>query len=267
MKKILFLALSVLIFSSIVSSDFVNAETEGAFVSKIITDYTESGYVSAAILICAGNEVLRYPEIMISSDNDSKTLTVNGAVRENTCRGETVSIKADDLSSITATLLSPKDPILIDNVQRSSEKTYFQGISVDGKVVVKVSSTAPISGESSEIEIEFLDPYSNLIQNVRYDISIIQDEIEVLEQRNARSLDGTSYHKTPILQTDSSLDIQIRLVSVGSNIIKTSWNDSQGEIIEFKTVPEFGTVAGLVLVATISGVIFLSTKTKMQLFR
>lgn len=267
MKKILILTLSILISSSLLSTNFAHAETEGVHVSKIITEYREPGYVSAAILICAGNDPLNYPEIMITSDNDSKTITVNGVVRENICRGETVSIKVDDLSSITATLVSPTNPILIDDINEISEKTDFQGMSVDGKVIVKVSSSIPNSGNSSTIEIEFLDPFSNSLNNVLYDVSILQDGIVVLEQKNVRSVDGISYHETPILQTSSPLDIQVKLKSVGSNIINTSWNDSQGEIIEFRTVPEFGTIAGLILVVTISGVIFLTAKTKMQLFQ
>ncbi|MFB5606494.1 MAG: hypothetical protein ACE5RI_01170 [Candidatus Nitrosomaritimum yanchengensis] len=267
MKKTLFAILALLISSSLISSNFANAETEGVYVSKIITEYTKPGYVSAAILICAGNDLLRSPEFLVTSDNDSKTITLNGDVRENICRGETVSIKADDLSSITASLVSPTDPILIDDVSKISDRTYFQGVSVDGKAIVKVSSSIPMEGKSSTIEIEFLDPFSNFLKNVQYDISVLQDEKIILEQKNAKSFDGTGYHETSLLQTDYPLEVKVKLVSVGSNLIKTSWDDPQREIIEFKTVPEFGTVAGLVLVATISGVIFLSTRTKMSLFQ
>ena len=267
MKKILFVTLSILISSSLFSTNFTFAETEGVHVSKIITEYTEPGYVSAAILICAGNDPLNHPEIMLISDNDSKKITVNGVVRENICRGETVPIKADDLSSITATLVSPTDPILIDDVNRITEKTYFQGISVDGKTMVTVTSSTPIVGEPSIIEIEFLDPLSNPVNNVIYDISIMQDKKVVFEQQGVRSVDGFDIHETKTLQTDSPLNIQVELQRVGSNIINTSFEESQGEIIEFRTVPEFGTVAGLILAATVSGVIFLSTKTKMQIYR
>lgn len=97
-------------------------EKKGVFVSKILTDHLEPGVASASILICADDVPLSHPEIVVTSDVESRILTFNGNVQENLCRGETVLIRANNLSSISAYSTNFSNPLFIDGFLSSSQQ-------------------------------------------------------------------------------------------------------------------------------------------------
>ena len=243
-----------------------HAEVVGAHVSKIFPDHTESGFASAAILVCAGNTSLSYPEIIVSSDKETKSVILQRDVPENTCLGETVRIQANDLSSITATLQSSTGPIAIDVLTRDSDGVLMmKGISVDGKITVETSSTIPVSGKTSVIKVEFFDTFKNAVQHVNYDIKVTQDGIVVLDEMQSHSHVGVKYHETESLKSDSPLNIQITLLGIGLPGEESSWIGPKGDTVSFMAVPEFGAVALLVLIGTISTVVLLSYKNQISL--
>ena len=108
--------LTTLILGSTFYFSQAEAQTDGVFVTKKFTSLTEPGSVSASLLVCAGNQPLSYPEIIVTSDTESKILTLNGNVKENICRGETVLIKTNDLSSITADFISYSEPLFANEI-------------------------------------------------------------------------------------------------------------------------------------------------------
>ena len=243
-----------------------HAEVVGAHVSKILTDNTESGYAYAAILICAGNTPLSYPEIVISSDKETKSVVLQRDVPENTCLGETVRMRADDLSSITATLKSSTGPIALDVLTRDSDGVVMmQGMSVDGKITVETSSTIPTPGQTSVIKIEFLDAFRNAVQHVNYDIKVTQDGVVVLDDMQSHSHIGVQYHETESLVSDSPLDVKITLLGIGLPGNESSWIGPKGDVVSFVAVPEFGAVAMLVLIGTISAVVVIGYKSQMSI--
>ena len=257
----------VIIASGLMMSvPLASAETVGAHVSKVITNYTDPGYASAAILICAGNDPLSYPEIIVSSEQETRTVVYEGDVPKNTCLGKTVRIQTNDLSSITAALMTSTGPISIDEpIKDITGVNMIKGMSADGKIIVEVSSTMPTSGSASQIKVDFVDVMENSIQHVNYDITVTQNGETVLDEPNAHTHTGIKYHETKVLDYDSPLDIEITLLGLGLPGEQVAWKGPQGEMIEFMAVPEFGTIASLVLVATISAVVVLGAKSKVKL--
>jgi len=259
---------AILIIASglIVSVPLASAETVGSHVSKVITDYADSGHASAAILICAGNSPLSYPEIIISSEQETKTSVYEGNIPKNTCLGKTVSIQANDLSSITAALVTSTEPVTIDEPIRDiTGVNMIKGMSADGKIIVEVSSSMQTSGFASQIKVSFVDSMKKSIPHVNYDITVTQNGKAVLDESNAHTHTGTKYHKTQVLNSDSPLDIEITLLGLGLPGEQVAWKGPQGEMIQFMAVPEFGTIASLVLIATISAVVVLGTRSKLKL--
>ena len=249
---------------SIMSS--VHAEVVGAHVTKIITKYTESGYASAAILVCAGNTQLSNPQIEVSSEKEIKSTVMIGDVPKNTCQGETIMIQTSDLSSITAELKEPTTRLIaIDDLTRNSDGVVMlQGMSVDGKVMVETSSTYPTVGNTASIKVEFLDTFRNHIKDVNYDITVKQNGVVVLDDSMVHSYDGVQRHETDMLQSDSSLVINVKILGIGPPIEESSWTEQNSKVIGFQTVPEFGTVTSLVLaVAIIATIITVSTRSRL----
>ena len=138
-------------------------------------------------------------------------------------------------------------------------------MSADGKIIVEVSSSMPTSGSPSQIKVDFVDAFKNSIQHVNYDITVRQNGQTVLDESNVHTHTGVKYHKTEILNSDSPLDIDITLLGLGLPGEQVKWKGPQGEMIQFMAVPEFGTIASLVLVATISAVVVLGARSKVNL--
>lgn len=177
------LAVIIMITSGLLLSvPLASSEIMGAHVSKILTDRTESGHALASILICAGNNSLSYPEIIVSSEQETRTVVYEGDIPENTCLGDTVSIKTNNLSSITAELVTSTGPIMLDEPSRDiTGMNMIKGMSSDGKIMLEVSSSTPRSGSTSQIKVNFVDMFGNSIQHVNYDITITQNGDTVLE--------------------------------------------------------------------------------------
>ncbi|AFS80260.1 hypothetical protein NKOR_01770 [Candidatus Nitrosopumilus koreensis AR1] len=267
MNLALLAVITIIASGLIISVPLASSETVGAHVSKVLTDHTEPGYASAAILICAGNDPLSYPEIIVSSEQETKIVVYEGDVPANTCLGETVTIKTNNLSSITASLATSSGPIMLDEPTRDvTGMNVLKGMSSDGKIMLEVSSSAPISGSTSQIKVDFVDVLGNSIQHVNYDITVTQNDEIVLEESNAHTHIGVKYHETDVLKSNSPLDVKITLLGLGLPGEQVTWEGPRGEIVQFIAVPEFGTIVLLVLVATISMVVIVGARSKVSVY-
>ena len=259
------LVIFTLVVSGLLPTIPVNAEVTGAHISKIITDYIEPGHASVSILVCAGNSTLSNPEILVSSEKESKSLVLQRVIPANTCVGETAKIQTNNLSSLTATLSSTKGPIMLDNITRDDGVVMIEGLSVDGKIFVKTSSTIPVQGEPSTIKVEFFDVFRKPVKSVNYDILVMQDNNIVLDKKKSYSQFGVNFHETDSLMSSSPLDIKIKLLGFGISGMENEWIGSNGDIITFTTVPEFGTITAMVLVTAIITVIAVSARSRLSI--
>jgi len=135
----IFAVVTILVLGStfFFSQTHAEMESEGVYVTKKFTSISEPGFVSASLLICAGNEPLAYPEIVVTSDVDSKILTLNGNVKENICRGETVLIETTNLSSIKAELISHSELLFIDGFPSASKQELANpGVGVKNVITI-----------------------------------------------------------------------------------------------------------------------------------
>ena len=243
----------------------VEAATVGAHVTKINTDYTDSGEAAVAFEICAGNNHLTFPQVTIYSDKESKTITLNRDVEPNTCHGGTTILEANDLSGITAFLATDVPDISIDDPARhlESARYAFHGMSNDGQVLVEVVSTTPISDKIMNITIRFMDEIGNPIPHVNYSIVAMQDGTEILNENELHTHSGKSLISTTSkLNSDSPVDIDITLNGIGLPGENVDWTGPKGEVIAFKVVPEFGVMTIMMLAVAIISIIAFTSKTK-----
>lgn len=112
----MFAVLTILLFGSTFLFSQVNAlEEKNIFVTKKFVSVDKPNLVSSSLLICAGNESLSNPEILVTSDTEAKILIFNGNIKEDSCRGATVLIDTNNFSSISAEFISYSDPFLVDD--------------------------------------------------------------------------------------------------------------------------------------------------------
>jgi predicted secreted protein with PEFG-CTERM motif len=121
---------------------------------------------------------------------------------------------------------------------------------------VSVSTSVPTTGEKMHISIEFDDA-----EHVNHDIKVTQNGEEVLNDLAAHHHDGKGKHETAPLKSSDPVEITITFQGYGVNDPKTG---PIGEVVVFSNiVPEFGTIAMMILAVAIISIVAVTTKSKV----
>ena len=167
-----------------------------------------------------------------------------------------------DLGTITMGSAEPIGSLVVE--APSAEKTTVTGMSSDGKVRVEITSSNPSVNEPLSIDLKFRDSTSGgLKQHANYDIVATQNDKEILSFMGAHEHKGNGMHSTAPLTSDDAVDIQVTLLGFGLPGDEANWTGSTGEILYFNVVPEFGTLAVMILAVTITSMIIVSAKSRL----
>ena len=129
------------------------------------------------------------------------------------------------------------------------------GMMSDG-TKVSIWATAPKSGEMMEIKVQFDGK-----EHVNHDIKVTQKGNTVLDDKGAHHHDGKGTHMTKALSSSDPVDITITFQGYGVDEPKTG---PIGEKVVFsKVVPEFGTIAMMILAVAIISIIAVTAKSRV----
>jgi len=121
---------------------------------------------------------------------------------------------------------------------------------------VSIWASKPMKGEMMEINIEFEGA-----EHVNHDIKVTQNGNTVLDDKGAHHHDGKGAHMTKALSSSDPVDITVTFQGYGVNDPKTG---PIGEKVVFsKVVPEFGTVAMMILSVAIISIIAVTAKSRV----
>ena len=143
------------------------------------------------------------------------------------------------------------------------QETYASGMSADGSVNVGIETDVPKAGEAMSITVTFTDASGNKIQHINYDITAMQDGAEVLSQSGAHEHKGEGMHTTTALASDNPVDVQVTILGIGLPGEEASWTGPKGDIVSLQVVPEFGTIAALILAISIVSIIAVTAKSRV----
>ena len=146
--------------------------------------------------------------------------------------------------------------------EHTSEEVHIEegaatatGMLSDGTKVSIMTST-PTSGEKMEIAVEFADS-----EHVNHDIMATQNGEVVLDDINAHHHDGKGVHETAPLVSSDPVEITITFQGFGVDDPKTG---PIGEQVVFSNiVPEFGTIAMMILAVSIISIVAVTAKSKV----
>jgi predicted secreted protein with PEFG-CTERM motif len=131
------------------------------------------------------------------------------------------------------------------------------GMLSDGTMVL-IWTSEPTAGERMEISIEFKDS-----EHVNHDVKVTQNGKEVLHDEGAHHHEGKGVHETMPLDSSDPVDITITFQGYGVDDPKTG--PIGEEVIFSNVVPEFGTIAMLILALAIISIVAVSTKSRISL--
>ena len=120
-----------------------------------------------------------------------------------------------------------------------------------------ITATEVAAGEPMKVKIVFEDS-----EHVNYDITIHQGDEVVLESTGAHEHAGMGEHMTGALPTGDPVDITVTFQGYGVDDL----TGPIGDVVIFaNVVPEFGTIAVVILAAAIVSIVAVSARSRLSL--
>ncbi len=152
-----------------------------------------------------------------------------------------------------------------------SSLVVAKAVSQDGTVVT-IRSTPIEIHKPLALKISFTDSKGNKIEHENYAITGMQQEgngITILSNQNAYAADGTDLQVTLALDNPSPVNFLIQLQGSGlPGTDPSTWAgtiDTVGITIGVATVPEFGSMAQMILISSLFVVIFFIRRFEIRL--
>ena len=147
----------------------------------------------------------------------------------------------------------------------SEEETTVTGMTSDGSMRVEITASNPDANEVMTIDLKFRDANSaGLVQHANYDIVATQNGQEILSMMGAHEHEGEGMHTTAPLTSEDAVDIEVTLLGFGLPDDQENWTGPTGEIVYFNVVPEFGTIAMMILAVAIVSIVAITAKSRLS---
>jgi predicted secreted protein with PEFG-CTERM motif len=129
------------------------------------------------------------------------------------------------------------------------------GMLSDG-TMVSIWATTVTANEFFEVAVEFADA-----EHVNYDIMVTQQGGEYMNDEGAHAHDGKGTHVSAPLSSSNAVDITITFQGYGVDDPKTG--PIGEEVVFSNVVPEFGTIAMMILAVAIISIVAVTAKSRV----
>lgn len=143
------------------------------------------------------------------------------------------------------------------------DNTGVTVMSQDGSIIVHINSDVPTQDKKSTVSVEFTDAEKNPVEHVNFEITAAQNGEQVLAETKQHAMKGTAEFTTSTLSSDSPLDVQVIILGIGLPDDETGWTGPKGETVTAQVVPEFGTLAVIILAVSIVSIVAITTRSKV----
>ena len=125
----------------------------------------------------------------------------------------------------------------------------------DVELMVTVTDTQVLGG--TQVELEFSELHVN------YEITAMQNGEEIFSE-SAHAMESTAMHQIDAMGSDENpIDIEIVSMGIGPPGAETDWTGPRGTVQTSKVVPEFGTIAMMVLAVAIISIVAVTAKSRV----
>lgn len=188
--------------------------------------------------------------------------------------GNTFSVKFDDYDAgdypyfcmvhpwMTGTVIVQAEAEEEHAEEQMKESEALTGFSTNGGLMVKVWLTPPTENERMNINTEIAGAGGEKLVHANYDLKVIQNGEIVLDDIGGHFHDAKGTHLTAPLKSSDPVDIEITLQGMGNVPIEQRAGPVGDTIVFSSVVPEFGTIAMVILGISIVSIIAISAKTK-----
>jgi len=143
--------------------------------------------------------------------------------------------------------------------------TAADGI-MEGEIMISIEADPAAAGETTDVTVTITNMDGSAVEHVNYDVMATQGTEVVLDDKGVHDHDGVMTHATMALPLDASGDNPVDVtVTFNGFGIDPPFTGPIGEGNTMQVVPEFGTIAMMVLGVSIVSIIALSAKSRVIL--
>ncbi|NMI82271.1 MAG: PEFG-CTERM sorting domain-containing protein, partial [Candidatus Nitrosopumilus sp. MTA1] len=126
----------------------------------------------------------------------------------------------------------------------------------DVELIVEISESTVMGG--TQIELDF-----NVL-HVNYDLTATQNGEVVFEETGLHSMENIATHQIDAVGSpDNPIDVKVVSLGIGAPGNSDNWTGPVGQVTEIQVVPEFGTIAMMVLAVAIISIVAVTAKSRV----
>ena len=126
----------------------------------------------------------------------------------------------------------------------------------DVELMVMISDSQVMGG--TQIELEF-----NIL-HVNYELTATQNGEVVFEKTKFHSMENIATHQIDAVGSpDNPIDVKVVSLGIGAPGNEDNWTGPVGQVTELQVVPEFGTIAMMVLAVAIISIVAVTAKSRV----
>jgi predicted secreted protein with PEFG-CTERM motif len=129
-------------------------------------------------------------------------------------------------------------------------------VAEDVELMVMISDSQVMGGTQVELEFNVL--------HINYDLTATQNGEVVFEEKGLHSMELIATHQIDALGSDENpIDVEVVSLGIGAPGDEDSWTGPVGQVTTAKVVPEFGTIAMMVLAVAIISIVAVTAKSRV----
>jgi predicted secreted protein with PEFG-CTERM motif len=140
--------------------------------------------------------------------------------------------------------------------EAAAEQALADAAAADVELIVEISESTVMGG--TQIELDF-----NVL-HVNYDMTATQNGEVVFEKTGLHSMENIATHQIDAVGSpDNPIDVKVVSLGIGAPNNSDNWTGPVGQVTEIQVVPEFGTIAMMVLAVAIISIVAVTAKSRV----
>ena len=143
-----------------------------------------------------------------------------------------------------------------DETEMAHDEMVHDEVAEDVELMVMISDAQVMGGTQVELEFNVL--------HLNYDLTATQNGEVVFEEKGLHSMELIATHQIDALGSDENpIDVEVVSLGIGAPGDEDSWTGPVGQVTTAKVVPEFGTIAMMVLAVAIISIVAVTAKSRV----